>query len=109
MITSWAPEKQDVLELFVQSHRGLTAKLRARAALEGSVSYTAFVSGPYGHTESVDQYESVLAVASGFGIAGIIPYLKQLLYGYNTCSSRVRRVHFVWQVATLGKNASLLN
>ena len=107
MITSWAPGKQDVLELFVQSHRGLTAKLRARAALEGSVSYTAFVAGPYGHTESVNQYECVLAVASGFGIAGIIPYLRQLLYGYNTSTSRVRRVHFVWQVATLGKNVLL--
>ena len=55
MITSWAPRKQNVLELFVQSHRGLTAKLRARATLEGSVSYTAFVLGPYGHTESVNQ------------------------------------------------------
>ena len=109
MITSWGPGKQDALELFVQSHRGLTAKLRARAAWEGSVSYTAFVSGPYGHTESVNKYESVLVVASGFGIAGIIPYLKQLLYGYNTCTSRVRRVHFVWQVATIGKNASLSN
>ena len=107
MITSWAPGKQDVLELFVQSHRGLTAKLRARAALEGSVSYTAFVAGPYGHTESVNQYECVLAVASGFGIAGVIPYLRQLLYGYNTSTSRVRRVHFVWQVATLGKNVLL--
>ena len=107
MITSWAPRKQNVLELFVQSHRGLTAKLRARATLEGSVSYTAFVLGPYGHTESVNQYESVLAVASGFGIAGVIPYLRQLLYGYNTSTSRVRRVHFVWQVATLGKNALL--
>ena len=104
MITSWAPRKQNVLELFVQSHRGLTAKLRARAALEGSVSYTAFVIGPYGHTERVNQYESVLAVASGFGIAGVIPHLRQLLYGYNTSTSRVRRVHFVWQVATLGKD-----
>ena len=107
MITSWAPGKQDVLELFVQSHRGLTAKLRARAALEGSVSYTAFIAGPYGHTVSVNQYECVLAVASGFGIAWVIPYLRQLLYGYNTSTSRVRRVHFVWQVATLGKNVLL--
>ena len=107
MVTSWAPRKQNVLELFVQSRHGLTGKLRARTNLEGSVSYTAFIIGPYGHTVSVNQYESVLAVASGFGIAGVIPYLRQLLYGYNTSTSRVRRVHFVWQVATLGKNALL--
>lgn len=107
MVTSWAPRKQNVLELFVQSRRGLTAKLRARTNLEGSVSYTAFIIGPYGHAASVNQYETVLAVASGFGIAGVIPYLRQLLYGYNTSTSQVRRVHFVWQVATLGKNAFL--
>lgn len=94
MVTSWAPRKQNALELFVQNHRGLTAKLRTRASLEGSVSYTVFVIRPYGHTESVNQYECPIAVASGFGIAGVIPYLRQLLYGYNTSTSWARRVQF---------------
>ncbi|KAB8069058.1 hypothetical protein BDV29DRAFT_198977 [Aspergillus leporis] len=101
MVTSWSPGKQDVLELFVQTRRGLTETLRARAALDGTASFTAFVSGPYGISKPVDEYETVLAVASGFGIAGVIPYLKQLLYGYNTSSVRVRRLHLVWQVPTL--------
>lgn len=103
MVTSWSPKKQDVLELFIQSRRGLTESLRARAALEGFVSLTAFVCGPYGVTKSVDRYECVLAVATDFGIAGVVSYLKQLLYGYNTSTSHVRRVHLVWQVQTLGK------
>ncbi|GKZ54467.1 hypothetical protein AnigIFM49718_010280 [Aspergillus niger] len=101
MVTSWSPGRQDVLELFVQTRRGLTEKLRARAALEGMASFTAFVSGPYGRSEPVGEYESVLAVASGFGIAGVVPYIKRLLYGYNTSSARVRRVHLVWQVQTM--------
>ncbi|GFF96388.1 rerric reductase like transmembrane component, putative [Aspergillus udagawae] len=54
MVTSWSPEKQDILELFVQTRCGLTEKLRARAALEGTASFTAFVSGPYGRSEPVD-------------------------------------------------------
>jgi NAD(P)H-flavin reductase len=103
MVTSWSPEKQDVLELFVQSRRGLTEILCARAALEGYASLTAFVNGPYGVSKSVDQYECVLAVATDFGIAGVVSYLKKLLYGYNTSTSHVRRVHFVWQVQTLGE------
>lgn len=108
MVTSWSPEKQDALELFVQSRRGLTKTINSRAALDGFASYTAFVSGPYGASKSMDDYECVLAVATDFGIAGVIPYLKKLVYGYNTSTSYVRRVHFVWQVQSLGKNNSNL-
>lgn len=102
MVTSWSPESQDSLELFVQTRRGLTEQLRARAAVRGTTSFTAFVSGPYGRSEPVGEYETVLAVASDFGIAGISPYIKRLLYGYNTSSARVRRVHLVWQVRSMG-------
>ncbi|KAJ5640273.1 uncharacterized protein N7484_008135 [Penicillium longicatenatum] len=103
MVTSWSPEKQSVLELFVQPRRGLTETIYHRTALDGSTSLTAFVTGRYGVSKSVDHYECVLAIATDFGIAGVISYLKKLLYGYNTCTSQVRRVHFVWQVQTLGK------
>lgn len=97
VVTSWSPEKQDVLELFVQPQKGLTETIRYRTALEGYTSLTAFVTGPYGVSKSVDDYECVLAIATNFGIAGVISYLKKLLYGYNTCTSKVRRVHFVWE------------
>ncbi|KAH1890856.1 hypothetical protein KXV57_006326, partial [Aspergillus fumigatus] len=53
MVTSWSPGRQDVLDLFVQARHGLTEKLRARAPLEGTASFTAFVSGPYGRSEPV--------------------------------------------------------
>jgi predicted ferric reductase len=99
MVTSWSPGRQHVLDLFVQTRHGLTEKLRARAAREGTASFTAFVSGPYGRSEPVGEYESVLAVASGFGIAGVVPYIKRLLYGHN----KARRVHLVWQVQRRGK------
>jgi hypothetical protein len=42
-------------------------------------------------------------VASGFGIAAQLPYLRQLIYGYNASKTRTRRVHLVWQLETLGK------
>lgn len=103
MVTSWSPEKQDVLELFVQPRKGLTETIYHRTALDGYTSLTAFVTGPYGVSKSVDHYECILAIATDFGIAGVISYLKKLLYGYNTCISQVRRVHFVWEIQTLGK------
>ena len=104
MVTSWSPRKQDVLELFVQARRGFTQQLRVLAELEGFASFTAFVGGPHGLSKTVSQYESVLIIASDFGLAGVISYVKQLLYGYNTSTSQIRRVHFVWQVRSLGKS-----
>ncbi|PKX88990.1 NADPH oxidase family protein [Aspergillus novofumigatus IBT 16806] len=92
MVTSWSPGKQEVLELLVEARHGFTQALQRATALTGSATFRAFVSGPHGTDKSVDQYETVLAVASGF----------QLLHGYKTSTSRVRRVHLVWQFQTLG-------
>lgn len=108
MISSWSRGKQTKLDLYVKAQHGLSATLldRARAAPSGSVSFSAFVTGPHGITEPVDRYESVLLVASGAGIAAVIPYLKKLIYGHNTSTCRTRRVHLVWQLRTLGRLAS---
>ncbi|OJD16119.1 hypothetical protein AJ78_03699 [Emergomyces pasteurianus Ep9510] len=80
---------------------GLTAKLQARAIMNESAFFSAFVSDPHGLSEPVSQYETVLAIVNDFGIAGVLFYLKQLLHGYNTFTSSIRRVHLVWQVKTL--------
>jgi hypothetical protein len=104
MVTSWSPGKQEVLGLFVEARRGFTENLRRRTALTGSASFCAFIGGPHGISKTVNQYETVLAVASGFGIGGLIPHVKNPLHGYNTSTSRVRWVHLVWQFHTLGKS-----
>ena len=110
VITSWSRGKQNTLDLFVEPRRGLSADLlrHARADSQGTSSFLALFSGPHGITESVANYESVVTVASGFGIAAVIPYLKQLIFGYNTCTSRTRRVHLVWQLRTLSKTESTI-
>ena len=46
MVTSWSPEKQDVLELFIQPRRGLTETIHHRTALDNYTSLAAFFSGP---------------------------------------------------------------
>jgi hypothetical protein len=43
-------------------------------------------------------------VASGFGIAAHLPYLKRLIHGYNARKLRARRIHLVWQVRDIGKS-----
>ncbi|KFY32480.1 hypothetical protein V493_00160 [Pseudogymnoascus sp. VKM F-4281 (FW-2241)] len=36
-------------------------------------------------------------VATGIGIAGHIPYLKELISGYNSCEVKTRRILLIWK------------
>jgi NAD(P)H-flavin reductase len=100
-VISWSNEERGTLELFVQPQRGFTADL-LRAAEDGPVSFPAYITGPHGISEPVDQYESVLAIATDFGVAAVIPYFKKLIDNRNKSVARARRLHFVWQVQTRG-------
>lgn len=68
----------------------------APVAAQSLISFLALFTGPYGMSEDVSHYESVLVIASGFGIAVAVPYLKKMIYGYNTCTSQVRCLYLVW-------------
>ncbi|KUL81281.1 hypothetical protein ZTR_09810 [Talaromyces verruculosus] len=103
MVTSWSHSAQETLDILIQPRRGFSRELlkHARAAPQGSASLRAFIIGPHGMSNKVDRYESVVLVANDFGIAAAIPYLKKLVYSYNTSASRTRRVHLVWEVDNL--------
>jgi hypothetical protein len=57
----------------------------------------------------MDNSENILIVASGFGIVAHLPYLKQLIHGYNAREVRAHRIHLVWQVQDIGKSWPLLS
>ncbi|GKT83956.1 cell surface metalloreductase [Colletotrichum tofieldiae] len=40
-------------------------------------------------------------VASGYGIAAQLPYLKKLIYEFNSRKARTRRIHLVWKLGTI--------
>ena len=42
-------------------------------------------------------------VATGIGIAAQLPYLKELIKGFNNCETRTRRIHLVWQLDLVGR------
>jgi NAD(P)H-flavin reductase len=88
-VTSWSQSAQDTLELLVQPCCGLSADLlrHAPVAAQNLISFLALFTGPHGTSEDVGHYKSVLVIASGFGIAAAVPYLKKLIYSYNTCTS----------------------
>ncbi|GBF64101.1 hypothetical protein TMEN_6773 [Trichophyton mentagrophytes] len=76
---------------------------------KASFSLPAFISGPHGVSLSVEKYERVLMVASELGVVAIIPYLKRLIHGYNTSTSRIRRINLVWQLHTAIEMQQWLN
>ncbi len=66
-------------------------------------SYLAWISGPHGSGAPVGEYGSVLMIATGIGIAAQLPYLKELIWGFNHCETRTRRIHLVWELEYVGK------
>lgn len=112
-VVSWSKGKQDTMELLVKPRRGLTADLARYAPTderseESSISFLALITGPHGLSEEIGHYESILLLASGCGVAGAIPYLKKAIYGYNTCTSQIRRLHLVWQVESIDEMSAAL-
>jgi NAD(P)H-flavin reductase len=80
VVTSWAHEKQDRLDLFVEPHKELTRELLYRVKIdenEGATSSRLILfSGPYGISALVGEYKSVLLIVARFGMAAHLPYLK---------------------------------
>ncbi|KAK1989752.1 hypothetical protein LX36DRAFT_676348 [Colletotrichum falcatum] len=62
----------------------------------------ALFGGPHGTSIPVTDYDVVLMVASGYGIAAQLPYLKKLIYEFNSRKACTRRIHLVWKLDTLG-------
>lgn len=65
-------------------------------------------SGPHEKSIFMDDCENILMVANGFGIAAHLPYLKQLIHGYNAREVRAQWIHLVWQVQDIGKSWPLI-
>jgi NAD(P)H-flavin reductase len=113
MVTSWEAGPQKSLDLFIEPRRGLTLELfyhtKAReselfyhAKDKESTGFLILFTGPHGKSIPVDKYETILMVASGFGIAAQLPYLRRLVHGFNR-DLCVRRVHLVWQIRDKGE------
>jgi len=68
VVISWSEGEQSALDLFIEPCRGFTQKLLQYSKSNGHPRLALF-SGPYGTSAPVGEYETVLMVASGFGIA----------------------------------------
>ena len=107
MVASCKEGKQTALELLIGPQRGLTSKfLRISTYSANSVEANlclALFSGAHGLSAPLADFETVFLVASGLGIAAQLPCLRQLIRGYNDFRVRIRRIHLVWQLQSLGE------
>ena len=121
MIVYWTEGSHPCLYFLVQPQDGLTRKLYNRACelqsfnfgdskqpaqLLTTSSHLTWLSGPHGSGAPVGEYGSVLMIATGIGIAAQLPYLKELIWGFNHCEIRTRRIHLVWQLNLIGNRRS---
>ncbi|KAL8353916.1 hypothetical protein RB601_003662 [Gaeumannomyces tritici] len=60
---------------------------------------TALISGPYGVSIPIINFDTILMVASGYGIAAQMPYLEKLLASGK--GPLAYNIHVVWLISTL--------
>lgn len=63
------------ISFLIQPHSGISSDLIARNSLR-SVT----VDGPYGKDLKLENYETVILIAKGIGIAGLLPYARHMTY-----------------------------
>ncbi|KAI9799073.1 MAG: hypothetical protein M1833_004267 [Piccolia ochrophora] len=95
MVTWWEEQgSTTAVSLLVQPLSGFTSNL-----LKSSDNiFRAAVDGPYGLHHDFGEYGSVFLFATGIGVASHIPYIRELIKGYNDCKVRTRRVSLIWQL-----------
>ena len=76
-VITWWDNSMRAMELsfLIQPHSGLSSQLIARKSISNVM-----IDGPYGKNLHLDEYETVILIAKGIGIAGILPYARHMAY-----------------------------
>ncbi|KAH7333180.1 ferric-chelate reductase [Rhexocercosporidium sp. MPI-PUGE-AT-0058] len=87
------------LSFLIRPYKGFTSRLRNSAStLQSFTTHPILIEGPYGETQPLHKYETILFVVGGTGIAVPLSYLSTLLGG----EARTREVRIVWAVRERG-------
>lgn len=88
-------------QLLCKARNGITRRLKEYLETKGAkdgqkVNISVLIEGPYGVHCPVERYNTVLLVAGGIGITGIIPYAE-----YLALSPHYHEIHLIWTVAAV--------
>ncbi len=90
---------QTSISLVVRRHGGFTDRLYTKTlSSSGLVALSALVEGPYGGTQTLHSYGTVMLFAGGIGITHLIPFVRDLVASYTSSTSAVRRVLLIWVI-----------
>ena len=95
-LIAWAEGK--IISLLVERQSGFSSHLYAASNLQIPV----FIDGPYAGYDYADEYDKILCLASGVGIAAHLLFIKNLLWLHKQKRSRARRIDLYWIIETPG-------
>lgn len=92
---------QVMMTLLVQCRGGFSRRL----CLAGTTHISATIDGPYGGggLGKLQDYDKVLFMADGIGIAHHLIPVRHLLLAHNTQTARIRRLTLIWFLRSRGK------
>ncbi|CZR52238.1 related to metalloreductase [Phialocephala subalpina] len=88
------------ISCIIASRTGMTAALyrKARQSPTGSLSLSAFVEGPYGSSENMKYYGTVVLFAGGVGITHQLSILYDLVSAFADGTCATRKAVLIWSV-----------
>ncbi|KAK4697327.1 hypothetical protein P7C71_g726, partial [Lecanoromycetidae sp. Uapishka_2] len=91
---------QTSISLVIRRRGGFTERLyrRALSSNNGRVTLSALIEGPYGGTQNLQSYGTVMLFAGGVGIMHQIPFVRDLIASYASGTSAVRRIVLIWVI-----------
>lgn len=100
----WWSEASDGLagsvSLLVLPRHGFTRRLVQYAGADSSLKL--LVDGPYGRHVDTSAFRTIIAIATGTGIAAILPIIKQAMQEHYRQDGRVKRMLLIWQPGQKG-------
>lgn len=95
-----AAMQRSQISFVIRARTGFTNTLfkKAAAAPGGRLETTCFVEGPYGAKHPLNSYGSVVLFAGGVGITHQVPYVRDLVAGFNDGTVATRRILLVWTI-----------
>ena len=84
-------QKSSDFQLLIQCRRGFSDRLRLCRHPS-----TVIVDGPYGRETPLKDFDKVLFIAAGGGIAAHLLAIRQLLQAHEDRTARCRRLSLLW-------------